>query len=309
VLVALILTGILGGIAAMAVVLMLSGEGMSAILDQNAMMGGSVGRTRLLLVINHMTMFLLPAMVWSLIYYKKKWFSGLGLKPTILWLHLIAGIAFLLFSYPIVAKSYEINQAINLPEWMSQMEDQTAELLKNLLVMETPGALLANLFVIAVIPGLGEELIFRGIIQKEIYKYFRSPWVAIVVASVIFSAMHFQFAGFLPRFFLGMILGLLFYWTNNLWIPILVHSFNNAFQVVLTYFKPDLLDQDFEKSVPISWYALIVSVLLSCFLGWWFEKRKAPDPEFNAEPVIQPFPEQPVSSFPENETGDEKPLS
>ncbi len=306
--VALILCGIIAGIAAIEVVMILSGESLLAIMDQNRIMEGSVGRTRLLLLINHMSMFLLPALVWSVIYFKKKWYSGLGLRPSVHWLHLVAGIAFLMFSYPIVAKSYEINQGFNLPEWMSQMEGQTEELLKTLLVMETPGALLANIFVIALIPGLGEELIFRGIIQKELYKYFQSPWVAILVASIIFSAMHFQFAGFMPRFFLGMILGLLFYWTNNLWISILVHAFNNAFQVILSYFKPELLEENFEKSVPVSWYALVVSVILSLALGWWFEQKKVRDPVIHTEPVNFPIAEESVQSAPENESGEEKPL-
>ncbi|MDZ4710390.1 MAG: type II CAAX endopeptidase family protein [Saprospiraceae bacterium] len=308
VMVALILCGIIAGIAAIEVVMILSGESLLAIMDQNRIMEGSVGRTRLLLLINHMSMFLLPALVWSVIYFKKKWYSGLGLRPSVHWLHLVAGIAFLMFSYPIVAKSYEINQGFNLPEWMSQMEGQTEELLKTLLVMETPGALLANIFVIALIPGLGEELIFRGIIQKELYKYFQSPWVAILVASIIFSAMHFQFAGFMPRFFLGMILGLLFYWTNNLWISILVHAFNNAFQVILSYFKPELLEENFEKSVPVSWYALVVSVILSLALGWWFEQKKVRDPVIHTEPVNFPIAEESVQSAPENESGEEKPL-
>lgn len=300
VLVALILSGIFVGVAAMAFVLLLSGESLSTVMDQSGMMGGSTARMRWLLLINHATMFLLPAIAWSLIYYKRKWISGLGLKPHLHWIHLLAGIAFLMVSYPIVAKSYEINQSFNLPGWMDQMEGQTAELLKSLLVMDHPLALLANLVVIAFIPGLGEELIFRGIIQKELYRYFKSPWVAIIVASLIFSAMHFQFAGFLPRFFLGMILGLLFYWTNNLWTSILVHSFNNAFQVILTYFNPKLMDQDFEQSVPVAWYVLLISVLLSLVLGRWFEQKKVAEEKIAAEtmaPVV-------MDTIPEPPTGD-----
>jgi len=308
VLVALILCGIIGGIAAIALVMALYGESLSTIMDQNSILGGSVIRTRLMLMINHVTMFLLPAVLWSVIYYKKKWFSGLGLKPSVQWIQGIAGVVLLLVAYPIVAKSFEINQGFNLPEWMSQMEGQTEELLKTILVMTTPAGLLANIFVIAVIPGLGEELVFRGIIQKELYKYFQSPWVAILVASIIFSAMHFQFAGFLPRFILGMILGLLFYWTNNLWISIIVHTFNNAFQVIVSYFYPEVLESDFENSVPVSWYALVASIILSLALGWWFEQKKITEPAIYDQPVIFPIAEDIVQSSPENESGEEKPL-
>lgn len=308
VLVALILTGVVVGVVALIFAMVLAGENMSAVFDQSAMMGGSAGRMRLLLLINHITMFLFPAVVWSWIYYKRKWYSGLGLRPAINGLHLLAGIGFLLVAYPIVAKSYEFNQSLHLPDWMDQMEGQTAELLKSLLVMESPGALIGNVLVIAIIPGLGEELIFRGIIQKELYRYFKSPWVAVLLASVIFSAMHFQFAGFLPRFFLGMILGLLFYWTNNLWTSILVHAFNNAFQVIISYFNPTLLDQDFEAAVPVSWWALLASILLTCILGYWFHKKRIEDPEIPEGPSIIPITEEPPLPFPEDKPGDSSPL-
>jgi len=286
VLVALILAGICVGIAGIAITVFLSGDSLSSMMDQTKLMGGSIGRTRWLLLINHVTMFLLPAVAWSLIYYKRKWFSGLGFQPNIQWLYVLAGILFLMVSYPIVAKSYEINQSFSLPEWMNRMEGQTSEFLKTLLVMNHPLDLLVNLLVIAIIPGLGEELIFRGIIQKELQSYFKSPWMAVFVASVIFSAMHFQFAGFIPRFLLGMILGLLFYWTNNLWTSIVVHAFNNAFQVILSYFNPNMLEEDFEKSVPVSWYVLLISLLLTVLLGWWFQQKRNPDTFTASDPVL-----------------------
>lgn len=302
VLVALILTGVVAGVAAMALVLLLTSSDLSTLMDQEKLMGGSIGRTRLLLVINHVTMFMLPALAWAFIYYKRKWFSGLGLKSNISWSYVFMGILFLMAGYPIVAKSYELNQMIQLPEWMNQMEGQTAELMRDLLVMNSPLDLIANVIVIGIIPGIGEELIFRGIIQREFQSYFKSPILAVVIASFIFSAMHFQFAGFLPRFLLGMILGLLLYWTNNLWIPILVHAFNNAFQVILSYFNPTMMDQDFEKSVPVSWYVLIIGVVLTVLLGRWFQQRKPNEPEIALQPIQETPPLPPVSPEDQNPT-------
>lgn len=231
--------------------------------------------TRVILFINHLTMFMLPALVWGYIHYKRNVFKGLDLKYNFKWKYVLMGILFLLVTYPIVAKSYEINKLWDLPDWMSNAEAQTAELLKKLLTMNSIGSLILNLIVIAIIPGIGEELIFRGIIQKELIRYFKSPYVAIILASVIFSAFHFQFEGFLPRMFLGLILGLLYFWIGSLWVPIIVHAFNNGMQVVMTYFNPAMAIEDLESTISVEWYYLIASVILSLGLGYWFVQQKS----------------------------------
>lgn len=231
--------------------------------------------TRLILLINHLTMFILPALAWGYIHYKRDLYKGLDLKLNFKWLNIIMGIVFLLVAYPIVAKSYEINKLWDLPSWMSNAEAQTAELLKKLLTMNSLGSLLLNLLVIAIIPGIGEELIFRGIIQKELNKYFKNPYVAIIIASIIFSAFHFQFQGFLPRMFLGLILGLIYFWTGSLWVPIIVHAFNNGMQVVMTYFDPTMATEDLESTISVEWYYLLASIIFSIALGYWFMKQKS----------------------------------
>jgi len=94
------------------------------------------------------------------------------------------------------------------------------------------GGLFVNLIVIAVIPAIGEELTFRGVIQKLLSKWFRNPHWAIFLTAFLFSAMHVQFLSFLPRFFLGMVLGYIYFWTGSIWLSILVHLVNNAVAVV-----------------------------------------------------------------------------
>ena len=271
----LICIGVFLGFIPMIILSLSSGHGIMGLLKPEVLMGDNTMLTRAILLINHLTMFILPGLAWGYIHYKRNLFKGLDLKSFVRWQYIAMGILFLLVTYPIVAKSYEINKLWDLPDWMSNAEAQTAELLKKLLTMNSLASLILNLIVIAIIPGMGEELIFRGIIQKELSRYFKSPYVAIILASVIFSAFHFQFEGFLPRMFLGLILGLLYFWTGTLWVPILVHAFNNGMQVLITYFNPAMATEDLESTISVEWYYLIASVILSFAVGYWFIQRKA----------------------------------
>lgn len=273
VLLALILAGAFLGALLMAALLIANGSSMADFLNNTAMTDAGPMLTRVILVLNHAPMFLLPAITWAVIYYKKQWATYLNLRFQPKWIYIIAGIAFLMVAYPLVAKFSEWNQHVNLPSWMESMENQTAEILKKVLVMNTIGALLMNILVIGIIPGIGEELIFRGIIQKEFQTYVKNPYIAILISSIIFSALHLQFEGFLPRVVLGMILGLIYYWTGNLWVNIAVHAFNNGLQVLLTYFNPAMADQDLESSVPVKWYAIIISLVFTIALGYWFVQQ------------------------------------
>jgi membrane protease YdiL (CAAX protease family) len=103
------------------------------------------------------------------------------------------------------------------------------------------GDLLLNLLVIAIVPAIGEELLFRGYLQQSFSNWLSNPHVAIIVTAVLFSAIHLHFQAFLPRFILGVLLGYLFYWSGSLWLPILAHFANNAQAVIISYptFKVD----------------------------------------------------------------------
>ena len=92
--------------------------------------------------------------------------------------------------------------------WADKFESQAEDTLKAILTMNTPVIFIFNLIIIAILPGIGEELIFRGILQKQIGLLFKSPVAAIWIAAFIFSAIHLQFEGFLPRMALGAVLGL-----------------------------------------------------------------------------------------------------
>lgn len=154
---------------------------------------------------------------------------------------LIVLLAFSLI--PLISFTGQINSGMHLPDflsgvekWMSAKEDEANNLLKGIMVSESFLVLLLNLFITALIPSISEELVFRGIFQKIFQKLFRNNHIGIWVMAFIFSAIHLQFFGFLPRFIMGLAFGYLYYWSGTLWLPIIAHFTNNAIMTVGVYF-------------------------------------------------------------------------
>ncbi len=177
----------------------------------------------------------------------------------------IAGLAILLMavSVPLVLYTVNLNQMLELPELFKTMEDQTAEIIKGLLQMDHFGEFLANLTIIAVLPAIGEELVFRGVVQQQLMRRISNPWVAILVSAFIFSAAHFQFEGLLPRMILGVILGWLYWQTRNFWVPVIAHFFNNGIQVIGQYLYGNKISSvDLEKDITVPWEFAVMSVFM-----------------------------------------------
>jgi membrane protease YdiL (CAAX protease family) len=95
----------------------------------------------------------------------------------------------------------------------------------------------------------------------------RKPWVGIILTSIIFSALHFQFQGFLPRVFLGILLGALFWYSGSLWTCILAHFINNAVQVLAVSYSPGLVTK--EPSIPF--IAALISALAVLAVIWLYK--------------------------------------
>lgn len=221
------------------------------------------------LLINHLTTFVIPGIVFSYFFYKKKWASFLRIDTFPKVSNLLLGSILILAAFPLAQFAYWLNMQVPMPAFLVEMEQGTAEMVKNLLLVDQPHELWFNLFIIAVIPAIGEEFIFRGILQKKLVEQFKNPHVGIWVAALIFSAIHMQFQGFLSRMLLGGILGYLYHWTGNLWVPIIAHLINNAVQIIGQYFfQRGMIDINLEDSMvevnwPITFIAFIVVGVLS----------------------------------------------
>lgn len=141
----------------------------------------------------------------------------------------------ILIAFPFVMLTMWLNQQIPLTETMIEAEKAANEFAKNLLVMDSAFEFILTLIAVGATAAIGEELMFRGILQPIFEKVFKNGHVAVWITAFLFSAIHFQMQGFIPRMLLGAVLGYFFLWSRNLWIPIFAHFIFNGSQVVMKY--------------------------------------------------------------------------
>jgi membrane protease YdiL (CAAX protease family) len=200
--------------------------------------GKDIAFLKYILISQQISFFIVPALI-ILNKLKPGHLAGLmDMKmPRINEIALVVVLAFCLF--PITGFTGELNSTMHFPDWFSgvgqwmiEKEDSAARLLDTIMAPDTFWAMILNLLMIAVLPAIGEELIFRGVFQKNLSKLFRSGHLAIWVTAFLFSAIHLQFFGFVPRFILGLVFGYLFFWSGTLWLPVIAHFVNNAVPVL-----------------------------------------------------------------------------
>ncbi len=234
---------------------------------------------RLAIFLQHLFMFIMPA-IMTLILYKKRTGSSLfhfshKINPNAA----LCGIFILLVAYPLVQFGAEVNKYIPLPSVFKQMEDNTAELVKLMLTSESIFVLLVNILLIAMVPAIGEELVFRGFLQHFMGKLILNPHINVWVTAIIFSAIHLQFEGFIPRMILGLVLGYLMMWSGNIIYPMIAHFINNALTVLVQFFiKDDVLNMDRIDNYNVPLWLLLISVLVlmlsTQFFQSYFKKNK-----------------------------------
>lgn len=204
---------------------------------------------------------LAPYLFWKFV--ENQPITSLGIHPVPLIAYVLAGLA-VLAMMPTTSWVYTLNHAVQLPEWMGQMEEKLETLTKFLTNFPGLAGWLLALGVIAVIPAIGEELLFRGLIQNYIERSTRNVHVAVWVSAAVFSAYHFQFYGFLPRLMLGVLFGYLFVFTRNIWVPIFAHFVNNGFTLLMLYLKQEQLTNiELEKTPNVPILAVLFSLLMT----------------------------------------------
>ncbi|MBW6537457.1 MAG: CPBP family intramembrane metalloprotease [Mariniphaga sp.] len=188
-----------------------------------------------------------------------------------------------IFALPLINFIGEWNTRMEFPEflegmerWMKNAEENAAELTEAFLKVETTGGLLFNLFMIAFLPAIGEELLFRGVIQRIFTNWTSSHHWGIWISAILFSALHIQFYGFVPRMLLGVLFGYLLVWSGSMWLPIVAHFFNNGFAVVAMYLiDKNVLNPAVEEigATSGSQYAAILSLALVFLLMFLIKKE------------------------------------
>jgi len=157
--------------------------------------------------------------------------------------------------------------------WAREQETKAEELTKFFTTFETTGDFLFGLVVIALLPAIGEELVFRGMLQPEIFRASGNHHVAIWVSAIIFSAFHMQFFGFVPRMLLGALFGYLYIWSGNLLIPMIAHFVNNGFSVLMMYlYQQGAITTDLDSPEAVPWPLVASFTLVFAALLFYFRK-------------------------------------
>jgi len=238
--------------------------------------------TRWLLMVvqglNHMGGFLIAPLIFYFTLVKGRFFHDF-FKPQSNMAMVLVLTVMVSFSFMIVDTFFiEWNESIKLPEslsgleqWAKALEDSMKELTVYLTKFDSPEYFLLAVVAIAVLPGIGEELVFRGLLQNIFLRMNKNPHIAIWLAAFFFSAIHFQFFGFFPRLLLGALFGYLYYWTGNLLVPIFAHFFNNFFSVLALYaYQKGLTDIDPETAEALPFTYIIVFGVLFIVLIVYF---------------------------------------
>jgi membrane protease YdiL (CAAX protease family) len=228
--------------------------------------------------------FVFPPIAYAFLV-KEKPVNALGLKNSkILWF--LIGTAMIFTIMPLNSILAEWNANLTLPDSMSkieslmkQMQESATAMIEKFVSVDTIGGLILNLFMIAGLAAIGEELLFRSIIQTSLIKICKNAHVGILIASAIFSFIHLEFYGFVPRLILGMLLGYMFYFSGSIWIPMLMHFLNNG-TVVLIYFLNNKgitnidVDTFGQTSIPILIVSIVVMIALFLFSIKYSDKER-----------------------------------
>lgn len=211
------------------------------ISPSHAINSNEINFLRYILISQHISLFIVPALILlkKLRPIDQQGFPEIKI-PEIKEIGLVVILAFCLF--PLTGVTGQLNSEMHLPErlswlenWMREKENNANTLIERVMTPSGFEAMLLNLFMIALLPALGEELIFRGVFQRIFQRMFRSGHIAVWLTAFFFSFLHFQFFGFVPRFILGLVFGYLFLWSRTLWIPVIAHFVNNAVPAILAY--------------------------------------------------------------------------
>ena len=239
------------------------------LIDQ-LLSGENMAAARLLQIVSSFGSFLVPGWIFTKVIDRP--FSSKRINYGLLSLSLLVPLVAL----PIVDWLATLNEMLSFPvtsidEWMRMKETQAGEIYEVFLDMNGAGDLAINLLMMAFIPAVGEELLFRAGLQQYLGKYIKNQHVAIWCAAILFSAIHFQFYTFIPRLVMGAGLGYLFYWGGNIGYAIVAHFVNNAAAVIMAYLSGNFLSEDAFDQVGSSltiWVAVSMIILGGMFFGF-----------------------------------------
>lgn len=220
-------------------------------------------------------LLLLPALLFSYLAYPKP-IQYLGLKEPIRAKFMLMGVLWLLVSLPFTNWLEHWNSGLRMVEQFKASDAEYDKLASAMLNGHTVSDLFINILTICILPAIIEEIFFRGCLQQIFLNWMRkTPYAAIILVALIFSAFHMQWSAFVPRFFLGIILGLIYFYSGSLWASIAMHFMNNFLTVFLLFaYQNNYISIDFTHLPDLPMWLTLISVLACIGVGFGYYRSK-----------------------------------
>lgn len=247
---------------------------MESLTDMTAIMGHP-GYMRILQFFGALGTYLFPAILCAYLFsddHKKYLHLGSRVNPKVWILTILCAV----LSIPVINFTSMLNQQMVLPEWLSGIEqwmrtteEANAKTMEIILTAHSGWEIVQVIIVVAVLAGISEEFLFRGTIQSIIGKAVKNQHLVIWIAAIIFSAIHMQFYGFLPRMLMGAYFGYLLLYTRSIWVPVLAHFVNNLISVggtLLYKESPEKMEYIDSIGWGDTWWIALASLSLFLFI-------------------------------------------
>lgn len=242
----------------------------------------NVNIIKLLQIVQSTGLFLVPPFLLGYLFENNS-FKYLKLKTNPSLLPVVITGIIMIAGIPLINFLASVNAQMKLPEflsgveeWMKMKEIEAQAITDAFFKVNTLPGFFVNVLMIAIIPAFGEELLFRGVIQRIFKDWTKNIHWAIFITAFLFSAMHMQFYGFIPRFIMGLFFGYLFVWSGSIWLPIAAHFINNCFAVLFSYLMHlNLVEKDIDTigSSADTIIYLIFSVIITGSLTYLVYKK------------------------------------
>ena len=272
-----------GGAASMFYIAFKSGFNAEALNDILANLADYPAYVREMQFLSQLCVFVFPALLAARLFsedYKEYLYLNTPFYGSAVFWTVLS----MIFVQPLLNLIIQMNQQMVFPDflkdmeaYMKTMEESQTRLVESMLHAENIRAIIFNILVVAVFAAIGEEFLFRGTLQRIFAQMIRNKHVVIWSVAFVFSAIHFQFYGFVPRLLLGAYFGYLLDFTKNIWIPVLAHFTHNFIGVGLATVYP-VNSKEMETVDALgygsTWWLSIVSLLLFvyAFLKIWRQK-------------------------------------
>jgi len=249
------------------------------------------GVIRGMLIVQFFGIFLIPSLVFAYLSDAHP-FEYAGLKAPQKTSFFLLGVITMIAAYFMVEFLGMVNETIvnHLPpgtqKWILKGESDANGTLENILSMKNSKDLMVTIFLVGALPAIGEEIFFRGILQRIFIQIFKKAWPGIIFTGFLFSAFHMQFLGFLPRMALGIVLGALYWYSGSLFTSMLGHFIFNTTNILLVYFK--IADLDSKSSAGLVFSIIgLVSIAVVVFLLNYFRKKSETDYSHAYPPPVE----------------------